>query len=55
MATNKKYQLDEQTCRKIQELIKPAIPENTDVEIRISPRGIKVIRVTKEVVGEANN
>lgn len=52
---SKKPQLDEQTCRKIQEMLRPVIPENTDVEIRLSPKGIKVIKVTKEVVGEANN
>lgn len=55
MTTNKQHQLDEQTCKKIQELLRPAIPENSDAEIRISPRGIKVIKVTKEVVGEANS
>ncbi len=55
MATNKQHQLDELTCKKIQELLRPAIPENSDAEIRISPRGIKVIKVTKEVVGEASN
>ena len=55
MATNKHPHLDEQTCKKIQELLRPAIPENSDAEIRISTRGIKVIKVTKEVVGEANN
>ena len=55
MATSNKGKLDEQTCKKIQELLRPAIPENSDAEIRISPKGIKVIKVTKEVVGEANN
>ncbi len=47
--------LDEATCKKIQELLRPAIPEDSDAEIRLSPKGIKIIKVTKEVVGEADN
>ena len=52
---NKAHKLDEATCKKIQELLRSAIPEDCDAEIRMSPKGIKVIKVTKEVVGEANN
>lgn len=55
MPKSKIYALDEQTCRKIRELLKPVIPDNCDAEIRLSPKNIKVIKVEKEVVGEANN
>jgi hypothetical protein len=55
MQENKQYKLDEQAVRQIREILKPVIPDNCDAEIRISPKNIKVIKVAKEVVGEANN
>lgn len=50
----KNVQIRESDCKTIYKILSPILTQGIDVEIRTSPKGIKVIQIPREVVGEAN-
>lgn len=49
----KTVSIDEKDCRTIYKILSPILTQGIDVEIRTSPKGVKVIQIPREVIGEA--